>query len=194
MANRQVVSESKLGGDPLDDRDAELLRRPIWDVFQEVDRDAARRLNNRVVDLVRASITRAKADGAPTIGARRGLNLPEDWYHHYNVVYHANLEWAIAAIMQNALLPINWLAKGNRGSRSRAAYLRWPRRPSPSLNSRQTACRQGARVEGRGPSHAPGARAVSRYASSRRGCSSKEPVDWQRTTNGVTFPPNGCIK
>jgi hypothetical protein len=63
---RQVVSESKVGGDPLDDRDAELLRRPIWEVFEEVDRDVARRLNNRVVDLVRASIMRAKAAGAPT--------------------------------------------------------------------------------------------------------------------------------
>jgi hypothetical protein len=102
---RQVMSESKIGGDqPLDDRDAELLRRPIWEVFEEVDRDFAQRLNNRVVDLVRASITRAKAAGAPTVRARRALHLPEDWHHHYNVVYHANLEWAIAAIMQNALL------------------------------------------------------------------------------------------
>lgn len=102
---RQVVSESETGrNQPLDNRDAELLRRPIWDVFEEVDRDYAQRLNNRVMALVRASITRAKAEGVPTVRARRGLRLPEDWHHHYNVVYHANLEWAIAAIMQNALL------------------------------------------------------------------------------------------
>lgn len=100
----QIVREAERQHEPLIPQDVELLRTPIAEIFEQVERPEAVRLTNRVVALARSAMIRAKAEGSRTVKARRGLRVPADWYEHYDAVYSTNLDWAVAAIMQNAMI------------------------------------------------------------------------------------------
>jgi hypothetical protein len=99
----RVAEEAELVGEPLGDRDRQLLGTSIFDLG-DGDRADVLELNNRVVPLVRSAVERAKRNGAPADLVRRGLRIPTEWRVNYQVVFASELPWPISAILQNAFL------------------------------------------------------------------------------------------
>ncbi len=98
----QVEREAILQGAPLDSA-AQILRASMFS-FSEREVPAVTVFHNQIVNLVRAAVIRAKAEGVPTIKVRDGLRLPTEWQDHYEVVFVAELPWLIAFAVQNAFM------------------------------------------------------------------------------------------
>jgi hypothetical protein len=102
----QVVDEAQETHTPLTSEDIAALGANIRSEQERgtYDRDATRKLNNRVVVLARQRMERAKRAGAPTTRVRPGLRVPDDWLTHYQNVYDSQHPWAISAMMQHAMI------------------------------------------------------------------------------------------
>lgn len=99
----EIEKEARRLGYPLDNKQSAMLRKSIL-TLTEAERPDMIWLNNRVVTLARSAMDHAKASGAPTVKVRRGLRIPEIWESRYDVVYGAECDWVIAAILQNAMI------------------------------------------------------------------------------------------
>lgn len=68
----RLKEEAWVEGQPLTERDVQMLRTPIFEL-EEHDKNPARQLNDRVVFLARSAMERAKVAGAETVKVRRGI-------------------------------------------------------------------------------------------------------------------------
>lgn len=113
----EIIFQSKRSDQPLTQYELESLRKPMWQ-FTDRERAAMVALNNKVVMLAREAMEHAKRAGAATVKVRRGLTIPNDWAMRYDIIYATNFPWAVAGIMQNAMLA-NPLANERRPWRSK---------------------------------------------------------------------------
>lgn len=101
----QVISQAEQEGHPLSEAEIAGLRTDIRSLSAApADREVFIALNNRVVELVRRAIERAKLAGSPTVRVRRGLHIPQDWAEAYSALYQAEFPWVLSGILQNAML------------------------------------------------------------------------------------------
>ncbi len=102
---RAIRQEAALSGAPLTTEELRMLSTPIPELFgRNVDRGLFQALNDKVVRLARSAMERAKARGAPTVIARPGLRIPEDWFRHYTVIFTRDLDWVLSGMLQNAMI------------------------------------------------------------------------------------------